>query len=55
MEMEFKDFKDKFVENFKEISKDVHHLFVVGVDKDEMGSIFRQFPRRYKIMSNRTT
>lgn len=38
--MEFKEFKRLLQENFKQMSKDVNHLFEVGLDKDEMWSLY---------------
>jgi hypothetical protein len=43
--MEFKKFKKAIQENFKEISKDVNHLFEVGLDKDQLWNTYlNSFP-----------
>lgn len=38
--MNFKKFRDLIEENFKEISKDVTHLFEVEVNKDELWNLY---------------
>lgn len=38
--MEFKNFKRKIQENFKEMTKDITHLFEVNVDKDELWNLY---------------
>lgn len=38
--MEFTEMRDKLMENFKEMTKDVDHLFEVAVDKDEMWNLY---------------
>ena len=38
--MEFTEMRDKLMENFKEMTKDVDHLFEVVVDKDEMWNLY---------------
>ena len=38
--MEFRQFKNLFQENFKEISKNASHLFEVSVDKDELWNLY---------------
>lgn len=38
--MEFKEFKEEFQENFKKITKDVDHLFVFDVDKDDLWDLY---------------
>lgn len=40
MDMEFKNFKEVLQDNFKEMSKDVNHLFEVNVDKDELWNLY---------------
>ena len=38
--MEFKQMRNKLMENFAELTKDVTHLFEVNVDKDEMWNLY---------------
>jgi len=38
--MEFKEFKNLFQENFRQMSKDTSHLFEVDLDKDEMWNLY---------------
>lgn len=38
--MEFKEFSEKFQENFKKITKDVGHLFTANVDRDELWELY---------------
>ena len=38
--MEFTKMRNKLMENFKEMTKDVDHLFEVAVDKDEMWNLY---------------
>ena len=38
--MEFTVMRDKLIENFNEMTKDVAHLFEVNVDKDEMWNLY---------------
>lgn len=38
--MEFTEMRNKLMENFKEMTKDVDHLFEVAVDKDEMWNLY---------------
>jgi hypothetical protein len=44
--MEFKDFKKLLQDNFKEMTKDVEHLFEVDLDKDELWNLYLDsFPK----------
>lgn len=38
--MEFTEMRNKLIENFNRMAKDVTHLFEVGVDKDEMWNLY---------------
>lgn len=38
--MEFTEMRDKLIENFKEMVKDVDHIFEVSVDKDELWNTY---------------
>lgn len=38
--MEFTEMRNKLMENFKEMTKDVDHLFEVAVDKDKMWNLY---------------
>ena len=38
--MEFTEMRDNLMKNFKEMTKDVDHLFEVAVDKDEMWNLY---------------
>ena len=38
--MEFVEMRDKLIENFMEMTKDVTHLFEINVDKDEMWNLY---------------
>lgn len=38
--MEFIEFRDRLIENFQEMTKDVSHLFEVAVDKDELWNLY---------------
>lgn len=38
--MEFTEMRDKLIENFAEMTKDVAHLFEVNVDKDELWNLY---------------
>lgn len=38
--MEFTEMRDKLIENFGEMTKDVAHLFEVNVDKDELWNLY---------------
>lgn len=38
--MEFTEMRDKLIENFTEMTKDVAHLFEVNVDKDELWNLY---------------
>lgn len=38
--MEFTEMRDKLIENFKEMIKDIDHLFEVSVDKDELWNTY---------------
>ena len=38
--MEFTEMRNKLIENFAEMTKDVTHLFEVSVDKDEMWNVY---------------
>ena len=40
MDLEFKKFKEAMQNNFKEISKDVEHLFEVELDKDKLWNLY---------------
>jgi hypothetical protein len=43
--MEFTEMRDQLMKNFKEMTKDVDHLFEVAVDKDEMWNLYlNSFP-----------
>lgn len=38
--MNFTEMRNKLIENFNDITKDVTHLFEVNVDKDEMWNLY---------------
>lgn len=40
IKMEFKDFKKLLQNNFKEMTKDIDHLFEVNLDKDELWNLY---------------